>query len=132
MATLTPEQRIKWLILIQEDVVDLGKDPTAEMIESTYDERSNRLQDACYEVRCCGENTGIADRYGSRHYECDEVAAQCPDGKWVGWTYWHGGGKHGEPEAIDWMNDAYEVSVTEEEKLVTVRSFAKMEQTDGK
>ena len=132
MATLTPEQRIKWLILIQEDVVDLGKDPTAETIESTYNERRDRLQDARYEVRCCGENTGITDRYGSRHYECDEVAAQCPDGKWVGWTYWHGGGKHGEPEAIDWMNDAYDVSVTEEEKLVTVRTFAKMEPPDVK
>ena len=131
MATLTPEQRIKWLILIQEDVVDLGKDPTAETIESTYNERRD-ANDAMYEVRCCGENTGITDRYSSRHYECDEVAAQCPDGKWVGWTYWHGGGKHGEPEAIDWMNDAYDVSVTEEEKLVTVRTFAKMEQTDGK
>ena len=131
MATLTPEQRIKWLILIQEAEVDLGKDPTAETIESTYNERRD-ANDAMYEVRCCGENTGITDRYSSRHYECDEVAAQCPDGKWVGWTYWHGGGKHGEPEAIDWMNDAYDVSVTEEEKLVTVRTFAKMEQTDGK
>ncbi len=132
MAMLTPEQRIKWLILIQEDVVDLGKKPTAEMIESSYDERSDGLQDARDEVRCCGENTGIEDRYSSRHYECDEVAAQCPDGKWVGWTYWYGGGKHGEPEAIDWMNDAYDVSVTEEEKLVTVRTFAKMETNDGK
>lgn len=81
MATLTPEQRIKWLILIQEDVVDLGKDPTAETIESTYNERRDRLQDARYEVRCCG------------HYECEEVAAQCPDGKWVGWTYWHEGAR---------------------------------------
>ncbi len=133
MANLTPEQRIKWLILIQEDVVDLGNDPSAETIEATYDERSRTLQDARYEVRCCGENTGIPDRFNSRNYECEEVAAQCPDGKWVGWTYWHGGGKHGDPEAIDWMNDAYEVNVTEEQKLVTVRTFAKAkESSDGK
>jgi len=132
MANLTPEQRIKWLILIQEDVVDLGNDPSAEKIESTYNEHSRTLGDAQDEVRCCGETTGIPDRHYSRHYECEEVAAQCPDGKWVGWTYWHGGGKHGDPGAIDWMNDAYEVSVTEEQKLVTVRTFAKAkEPNDG-
>jgi len=127
MANLTPEQRIKWLILIQEDVVDLGNDPSAETIEATYDERSRYLQDARYEVRCCGEHTGIPDRNFSFYYECDEVAAQCPDGQWVGWTYWYGGGKHGQPEAIDWIGDAYEVIVAEEEKLVTVRTFAAKE-----
>ncbi len=128
MANLTPEQRIKWLILIQEDVVDLGNDPLAETIEATYDERSRNLQDARYEVRCCGEPTGIPERYSSRHYESDEVAAQCPDGQWVGWTYWHGGGKHGEPEGIDWIGDAYDVDVVEEEKVVTVRTFNRMAQ----
>ena len=48
-----------------------------------------------------------------------------PDGSWVGWTYWYGGGKYGEPEAIDWMDDAYDLACTEEEKVVTVRTFTK-------
>lgn len=27
---------------------------------------------------------------------------QAPDGTWVGWTYWYGGGKYAEPSAIPW------------------------------
>lgn len=59
----------------------------------------------------------------SRHYESEAVAYQYVDGSWVGWSYWYGGGKHGEPEAIDWMEDAYDVNCTEEEKVVVVRTF---------
>jgi len=51
-------------------------------------------------------------------------------GDWVGWTYWYGGGKHGEPDAIDWLSDAYNLIVTEEEKLVVVRTYTKEENTD--
>ena len=61
----------------------------------------------------------------SRHYESKSVAAKMLDGSWVGWTYWYGGGKHGEPEEIDWIEDAYNLSCTEEEKLVLVRTFTK-------
>lgn len=53
------------------------------------------------------------------------TAAKMPDGSWVGWTYWYGGGKHGEPEAIDWMEDAYNVEVVEEIKMVTVQTFSR-------
>ncbi len=63
----------------------------------------------------------------SRHYEAKEVAAKCCDGTWVGWTYWYGGGKHGNPEEIEWMDDAYDLDVTEQEKLVVVREFKKRE-----
>jgi hypothetical protein len=40
---------------------------------------------------------------GSRLYETKSVAAPMLDGTWVGWTYFYGGGKHGEPEvdAVD-------------------------------
>ena len=42
----------------------------------------------------------------------------------MGWLeLLHGGGKHGEPEAIDWMDEAYDLDVTEEEKLVVVKTF---------
>lgn len=37
---------------------------------------------------------------------------------------WYGGGKHGEPGAMPWMEEAYDVSCAEEEKVVTVRTFA--------
>lgn len=97
---------------------------TAANIDDLYDEADD-LQDAKYEIRSSGIETGLPTQ-SSRHYECEEVAAQAPDGSWVGWTYWHGGGKHGEPEAIDWIEDAYELNVTEEQKMVTVRKFSKV------
>lgn len=40
-------------------------------------------------------------------------------------TYWHGGGNFGEPEAIDWMSEAYELSCKEVEKVIIVRTFEK-------
>jgi hypothetical protein len=125
---MTPEQKIKHLILIR--YAELNKKPapenvTAENIDELYDETNGddyELQDAISDVRCSGEETGLSCDW-SRHYESDAVAAKAPDGSWVGWTYWYGGGKHGEPEAIDWIEDAYDVTCTEEEKLVVVRTF---------
>jgi hypothetical protein len=47
------------------------------------------------------------------------------DGSYVGWTYWYGGGKHGEPESVPWMEHAYEVEMREETRVVKV--FTKKE-----
>lgn len=116
---MTAEQKIKRHILgvvgapINGDYDDLKRD-------SKF---SDRIYDAQNDLRMSGEFTKIKARGCSRHYECDEVAFKLSCGSWVGWTYWHGGGKHGEPEAMDWMNDAYDLNVTEEEKVVTVRKF---------
>lgn len=82
------------------------------------------LSDAESELRSGEEETGLPCP-GSRHYESKSVAAQMLDGSWVGWTYWYGGGKHGEPEAIDWINDAYEVRMVEVQKVV--REFSRVE-----
>jgi hypothetical protein len=123
---MTPEQKIKWLILLKD--AEWTEEPlpevTAENIDELYDERDEdyRLQDAKSEVRGSGTETGLPAP-SSRHYESDAVAAQLPDGSWVGWTYWYGGGKHAEPEAIDWIDEAYDVDVTSEEKLVVVHTF---------
>lgn len=59
----------------------------------------------------------------SRHYESEAVACQMLDGSWVGWTSWYGGGKHGEPESIPWIEDAYDLDCKEVVK--TVREFTK-------
>lgn len=66
------------------------------------------LQDSMCELRGGTVETGLPSP-SSRCYEGTEVAAMMPDGSWVGWTYWHGGGKHGDPDAIDWIADAYEL-----------------------
>ena len=81
-------------------------------------------QDAIEEFRSGTHRTGIPCDW-SRHYESRSVAAKMFDGTYVGWTFWFGGGKHGEPQAIDWMSDAYELDYRAEEKLVLVETFTK-------
>lgn len=125
---MTPEQKIKHLILNKRAVFADEPEPevAAENVDALYKEADENddgnLQDARSEIRCSGTATGLPCE-SSRHYESTAVARQAVDGSWIGWTYWYGGGKHGEPEAIDWMEEAYELECTEEEKTVTVRTF---------
>lgn len=78
--------------------------------------------DAESEFRCFGVPTDLPADY-SRNYECERVAHLMPSGKWVSWLYWHGGGKHSEPDAIDWISDACYVNCVEKEEIVTTRTF---------
>jgi hypothetical protein len=127
---MTPEQKLKHLILLkqQEFNADFLKDVpvTEDNIDELFDENNEdyELQDATQEMRCTGIDTDLECEW-SRHYESNAVAIQYIDGSWVGWTYWFGGGRHGEPEAIDWMDSAYDVQCSEEEKIVVVRTFTK-------
>lgn len=123
---MTPEQKVKWLILKHlEQYVDGYNAPEypCEDIDKAYE--NDILKDwygVANEVRQGDIQTDIPPPY-SRHYESMSMASQLPDLSWVGWTYWYGGGKHGEPEAIDWMEDAYDLECHEEEKVVVVRTF---------
>ena len=125
---MTPEQKIKQLIPHRQAEWDKTDPPmvTAENIDEVFDAANEdwALQDAISETRCSGIETHLSCP-GSRHYESESVAAKALDGSWVGWTYWYGGGKHGEPEAVPWMEDAYDVACIEEQKMVTVRTFTK-------
>jgi hypothetical protein len=133
---MTPEQKIKreiLLIAIMEDDIDWNVDN--DIMELSGDEIDDAYQDILADkgfdsefeeqFRCSGDETDLPTNY-SRHYECYEVAREMCDGTWVGWTYWYGGGKFGDPYDIEWMADAYEVCVTEEEKLVVVKTFKKL------
>lgn len=129
---MTPQQKIKAIILTTIRNYDEGDEPgveiTVENIDEQWDaateDQEDAIQDTKYEMREGEVETKVPCDY-SRHYESKSVAAQAPDGTWVGWTYWYGGGKHGEPEAIDWIEDAYDLECKEEEKLVVVRTFTK-------
>lgn len=133
---MTPEQKIKHAIIRYDHEARLRFEPdhvmadvTVETVDAEFEAANEDwgLQDSIDEFRQGQVETDIPCPY-SRHYESKSVAAKMPDGTWVGWTYWYGGGKHGEPESIDWMDEAYELSVTEEEKVVTVRTFKKAEE----
>ena len=124
--------KVKYLVLAKaaewnEDFA--MPDFEADAIDAAYDALTEAEDhyDAESEVRGGEVETGLPCER-SRHYESKAVAARLPDGSWVGWTYWYGGGKHGEPEAIDWIGEAYDLTCIEEEKVVTVRTFAKQEQ----
>lgn len=120
---MTPLQKLKWAILKKEGLLTIA--PTTEIIESVWDafNETYEAQDAKDEFRQGEEYTHIATQF-SEHYECKPVAAEMPDGTWVGWNYWYGGGRHSEPSEIEWMEDAYEVSFHEE--TIVVKRFNKV------
>lgn len=126
---MNAQQKIKHMILNRLAMFMDTPAPTvtAENVDALYNEAyendDGNFQDARNEVRCSGITTDLAAPYSS-HYEANAVAERAPDGSWVGWTYWYGGGKHGEPEAMDWIEYAYDLDCHEEQKLVTVRTFA--------
>jgi hypothetical protein len=139
MTTMTAEQKLKHLILIRH--AELGDEPapenvTADNVDELYESTEGdnfTLQDAREEVRGGVHATDVPTQYqgrGSSYYESQSVAAQYLDGSWIGWTYWYGGGKHADPSAIDWIEHAYDVTVTEEPKTVIHRTFTKVEATD--
>lgn len=124
---MTPTQKIKWLVL--SALAGYAKTapppyPCANVDElyAAVERDGNlcdELRDAISLVRNSGEETGLGVAY--RHsYDSRAVAKQLPDGSWVGWSYWHGGGKHGDPSSIPWMGDAYDVTSHEETRVVRV------------
>ena len=125
---MTPEQKLKHLILIRH--AELSDEPapeniTAENVDELY-EAIDEPWDARSEVRGGEVETGRPSP-SSRHYESKSVAAKAPDGSWIGWTYWYGGGKHGEPEGIDWIEYAYALNCVEEEVTITRQTFSLVE-----
>lgn len=129
---MTPEQKLRHLVLIKQQSWDddflKGVAITADNVDELYEANDENweLQDARSEIREGQCETNLKCDY-SRHFESKAVAAKYVDGSWVGWTYWYGGGKHAEPESIDWMDDAYDLTCAEEEKVVVVRTFSKVE-----
>jgi len=142
-SSLTAEQKIKREILefpwVVEEMVAVSlffrDHDSGDVIDDLWSRMMDDggfcdlLSDALGDFRSSGDEIDIPCET-SRHYCSHSVARLLACGDWVGWTYWYGGGKHGEPDAIDWLSDAYNLIVTEEEKLVVVRTYTKEENTD--
>ena len=128
---MKPQNKIRWAI-IERAYTWIGKDlpempETDEEMEELYyklddEEYPDEMQDARDDIRGSGEETNIPERKWLGHYESKEVAAEMNDGSWVGWTYWYG-----EPEAIDWIEDAYDVTRKTETRIVNVFSITETE-----
>lgn len=100
---------------------------TPENLDTLWDlfEEDDNRWDLMAEFRQSGIDTGLPSDY-SRHYDCKAVARKCNtiSGEiWTGWDFWYGGGKWGEPDAIDWVGSAYLLSCIETQEVVTVRKF---------
>lgn len=76
-------------------------------------------------VRCEGIETGL-DTPFSRNYECEAKALLTDDG-WIGYNFWHGGGKYGNEEEIDFVSDSYYLTCEEKEVLTIQRTWTKVE-----
>ena len=122
---MKPYDLLKWAVLNKHAEFKGKPEPvvTAENLPELWGAfREEDDNDSINEVRCSGEESELPCEW-SRHYESKAVAAQMPDGQWVGWTYWYGGGKHGEPAEMDWMGSAYFVTFKEEARVVKVFSM---------
>jgi hypothetical protein len=100
---------------------------TEQQIEDAYEYTINNDSFGVKgEVRHEGLETDLPAP-NSRHYECEVRAIQTDDG-WIAYNYWHGGGKFGNEEEIDFISDAYYVSCEEKEVLTIQRTWAKVEE----
>lgn len=95
-------------------------DATADDVDELWDvmraDYPDTMQDAQNEMRCMGRKTGLATP-AARHLEVDAVAILTPFNQWVGFYYWHGGGKHSGAEEIEWMKDSYWVQAETDQVL---------------
>lgn len=129
---MTAQDLIKSEIIIGASNHDrLVPDITYENINDIFDELSEDLmwQEALHDsqnsMRESGEDSNLICSEYSRHYESEQVAYQVMSGEWISWTYWFGGGKHSDPDSIDWITDAYLLDVVETEQIIIHRKFTK-------
>jgi hypothetical protein len=98
---------------------------TEQQIEDAYEHTIDKdLFGIKNEVRHEGFETDLPAPI-SRHYECEVRALKTDDG-WIGYNFWHGGGKHGSPECIDWIGESYYLTREEKEVLTIQRTWAKV------
>ncbi len=127
MSEITSANKIKKTIMLGIDGLYDKKMDTNEQIEQIWTDPTNLniLAEAAEEFRGSGLDTKLSCA-DSNNYDSRAVAAEMFDGTWVGWTFWFGGGKHGEPSMIPWLEHAYPVTFTEQKQTIVVRKFRKV------
>jgi hypothetical protein len=111
-------------------------DPIYEYFEDRY---SSYIDEVITEISEGSVHTDISCEF-DRNYETESVAMMSPYGKWVGWTLYTGGGKHGQPEQYTYesmKDDCYLLDASYETKLVqvitlTLPDVIKKEETNDK
>lgn len=131
-STLTAPQKCKYLVLVTLNRWRKNEMPefeSGEELDALYKHEEENddgyFQDARNESRNGTEASDIAVTEHCRHYEIDAHVSELPDGSWVGWWHFYGGGKHGEPDAYDWVGNSFDVKHTSEVVTVTKHHFSK-------
>lgn len=110
-----------------------GENPSPGELDAVYakalDQFPDAMQAAQNKCRCGTEETNLptpTNASGLTYSRAGTSVAACmPDGSWVGWTYWQESSRHAPLEKIDWIEDAYDLYVKEEERIVVVRVLLK-------
>lgn len=135
---MTAQELIYKMFLVKASSVNenineiIAETQACESFEDIFDELlDSEFSDDLYEVRydCRYGDQVVLDlepKTSSRHYEI-EVRASKIDGVWVAWDFYYGGGKHGEPEAFDWISNARIVDC--EERVATKTEYVFKERT---
>lgn len=135
---MTPLQKLKWAILLKAYHFAGLEQPevTPANIDALYDDAMARdlHWDAVNEVRCSGIDTDLPFTGNARllrNYDGKTVAGKMPDGSWLAWDFWYGGGKHGNEEEIEWIDSARDVICTETPVTTIQRTFSLLATQEG-
>lgn len=121
--------REKYKTLNVEKVYDFDEKELEEFYEEIkYGEWEDYVRDVVSGFRYSGEN--IDDKvYEDRYYCYRDVATKITglDDLYLGWTYYFGGGKHAQPQEVEWMEDCYLLTCREVEETRIVKVYEKVE-----
>lgn len=126
---MNAQQLLKKAILLKavdfENIEPFSENLTGDQVDDLYDgyDRWDELADPWNEIRHSGVDCNLKASTWSRHYEVDSKAIKI-DGVWVQFDYYYGGGKHGEPEEFDYIENAKIVNCKETQVTITKYDFS--------
>lgn len=103
---------------------------TEEEIDAAFQEQKSLIgYDAQQEVMEGDWETNLRHGESTRHCECDSVAIEDNYGNYIGFPYFHSGGKHFDTaEYYDYsVDNAYYLDCEEKEVLTIQRTWTKVE-----
>lgn len=111
-----------------EDVENFDEDKCEELYKETNYEtwigEGDIVREVINKFRESGEE--IVDKVQQDRYYCyQEVAKKITGSKdlYLGWTYYFGGGKHAQPDQVEWMEDCYLLKCREVEETRIVKVY---------
>lgn len=124
---LSAKQTAQRLILAHwgnwQDIEELKGEISPEMLEQFWDEYGDDECESRNEVRWHGDETSNINtriHYSwSRNYDVEVRVINLGDGNGLAYNFVSGGGKHGDPDAYPWWDEAWFVKCTGAKTVVT-------------